>query len=201
MVVKILRNGKTYNQLSILSLSANERFGSTKKPVSKGKWYYEATHFSGNLYNYWGFKHVSSANQTVFFPFASLSHPTFYSSGIFKYGDTYSHDAGFSIENQHTVGVGIDIDAKTFSIFYNDIIKTFDIPDYKEGTTFGIDFGVASTTNIVNEVMSVNFGAAPFVYKHDGYKAWSEPLSFSKCIQKRTINNMFLTYIFLIFNS
>ena len=187
MVTKIkrLKDGKLFNQLSGLNLSRGEQFTSTKSSKSSGKWYFEITHFMGSNYDYAGFLHAKSNNELVFYTRGEIDNPYYWTSGIFSEKTFNIEHLNFPVDSQHTIGVGIDIDKQTFSIFYKYFIKSFNIISFDKETAFNIDIGCGDNINANYDVISVNFGAAPFIYQAEGYRPWSSSLALSNCSNRR----------------
>ena len=55
MKVRLQSNGEYFEQNINITLSYGKILESTKKRETRGKWYYEVTHYYGNNYNLNGF--------------------------------------------------------------------------------------------------------------------------------------------------
>ena len=108
-------DSKIYNKERVSLNSLSITYHSSRKRVSKGKYYYEFTHKSGNNYHLVGFStnegsyiafYTDGLKGTVYFDriISSSSHSPY-----------TSLDLG-TISNDHTIGVGIDVDNNYFIV-------------------------------------------------------------------------------------
>ena len=54
----------------------------------------------------------------IFYPAGDRSKPIFYTTTSNIYNNNISSTIPFSVEDEHTVGIGIDVDERRFFVFY-----------------------------------------------------------------------------------
>ena len=128
----------TYNEGEKFKMSGSQTFISDKINVKTGKYYYEVTHYSGSnaiIVGFW-----STAGSAQFFSKASLTNLAVWLKGNFsKDLSMNSFDIPWDISsNEYTVGLGIDIDAGYFYIFYETNYFTFKYSTIPKRTPFNI---------------------------------------------------------------
>ena len=193
-------DNKYVSQNELFTISNNFGCRSTKT-VNKGKWYFEATHYSGTNYHLFGFKGSSGA--LYFYPLAysgytnQNQYPNVYFVGDTVVDEKYFEVLNISTGTEHTIGIGIDIEKRKFYVFYKnqfrvvDIINSAKIKDYS-----AIVYGANDETT--NEVVSVNFGDYPFEHSLPGFIPWAHNQPKVSCFYKKYENNIFVLSVFLL---
>lgn len=191
-------NGKIYSKESVLLKTSTISYHSSKKRVFKGKYYYEFTHKSGDNYHLVGFS-TNEGSYIAFFA-SKLKGVVYYSRSITSssHAPYASLELG-SISNDHTIGVGIDVDNNCFIVKHksvekkvimnkNDLIKSWDI------------FLVEGTEKTFTDIISINFGEKKFQNNPPlGFHPWCR----LKTIVLNQINSKYFVIIYslLIFVS
>ena len=197
MVIELV-SGSTYAQQNTeIHLTKAVSYDSTKiLRKCHGKWYYEATHKAGGSnYHLIGFE--MNIGDIYFYPYANIASPNFFMSSSISHTGSKFTKLPFSVDDRHTVGVGIDVDEHRFYVFYNnnyayyDFIKTGKCNEMKARVWGSVD---PSTDDYV----SVNFGDKPFSYNISGFTPWSKNLERITCYQRRKEAKQFVLVVLLM---
>ena len=160
-----------YKQGDIFQLNKGDIYFSTKVDNSKkGRWYYEATHYSGSGFHLFGF---SFGVYCIYFYQFNSSIPFFYATSLSE--STRREKMNFPIEQKHTIGLGIDTYNKMFTVFYNNTYESFKIPEYVTYENLNVKIWGANS-NFTDDFISVNFGEFPFDYNVPGFHPWNEKI-------------------------
>lgn len=181
--VQLTGNGKVYDKNNILLKSNDVVYSSSKERVSKGKYYYEFTHISGNNYHLIGYS--SNNGYIAFYPQNNLPSSKIYYSGLIKCN--YSGNLNLKdVDNLHTVGVGLDLDNYQFYIRTKTSVRRININRDSRITTWNIIL-VEATGGSFTDICSVNFGEKRFAYKVPfGFIPWR--LNSAPTVKKRALN-------------
>ena len=179
-----------------IQLITYESFSSTRKNVTKGKWYYECTYYEGTGNFLAGFS--TQYGMIQYYYYHNSKHHVWLNDNFVNDQNIYDINYSFPNEN-YTIGVGIDIDLSYFYIFLNHSIEAFQYKKQPPDSAYNIVVrGASSPTDIFNETVSVNFGGKPFLNDY-GFPSWNSlqkfPTCFVRCKIKPTFN---LIYVFLL---
>ena len=190
-------NTITLKQYENVEINSTTFFRKTTKPsVSKGSWYYELRHKSGSSKTVVGFcinggYEISTTQENSEFSF-------YYTIGQTNRLQTTSLPV---TEEEYTLGLGLDIDRRLFSIRYNTIdIKVYefpeDFPNFEKWNLLLRSRGSDTTTNVYD----INFGYEDFDYEVPyGFTPWAKNIQIVSCktmIYK--INLLLFLYINII---
>lgn len=182
-----------------IKLAKSVYFSSTKKIVNpKGRWYYEFTHYSnGTNFDLVGF--AFSGYYIAFYPMGNNSRPMFYMYPTVSTKNNQIYYLPFSVESEHTVGLGIDTIKKRMYAFYN---KNFEMYEFNQSIKIKnlIVQAWGSSDPRTNDNVSVNFGRFPFVYSIPGFKPWGSNAHFNSCLSNHIsrISNISLVFMLLL---
>ena len=200
MVVELIYGSVLAQQNTKIHLGNSIFYRSTKIVKScRGKWYYEGTHYAGgsNLHLF-GFD--TNLGYINFYPDKHINAPQFYMAQSFSHiGSSYS-SIPFPVEDEHTVGVGIDVDEHRFYVFYNNNYAYYDF--IMPGKCRNLNVRVVGAyTSDTNDNVSINFGDKPFKYKISGFTPWSKMPERITCYYRRKVAsvNVFLCYLIIVF--
>ena len=148
-----------------------------------GKWYYEATHYpGGSNYHLIGF--LMNLGGIYFYPRTNPATPCYFMDKNFSHNNAETEDIPFSANDEHTVGVGIDVDDHKFYVFYNNNFAYYDF--VKPGIMRNLTPCIwGAVTPLTDDYVSVNFGNKPFKYSISGFTQWSKMPSLITCKQTR----------------
>ena len=194
MPIELTGSKGTFQQNEKLSLEIYHSYKSTKINQNKpGRWYYEFTHYSGNQYHLAGFK--CDSGTVSFYMCGVLSMPQFYFLGDFATNkSTYMP---FALQNNHTVGLGIDTYKNIFYVFYENNFAYKNFSASKPIKNLNVKVWGASI-NKTNDEISVNFGATPFKYNISGFTPWENNNREKTCYQKMSKHSNSLINIMLL---
>ena len=155
--------------LNDIFLEYNKTYKSTKKPVRKGKWYFEFTHKSGDGYHIVGF----SGEGNLLGIYARKDYPSSHlicPSDRCVVGD--HSDMNFTTINEDsTVGIGLDLENNLISFISSKETKGYFFERVYSNSTFNAI--VYEAPSGYTDTVSVNFGIKPFANKIPaGYKPW-----------------------------
>ena len=190
MVIELVSGSLHIQQNAKFILKNSSFFRSTKTIKNcNGRWYYEATHYAGGTnYHLIGF----SINQSyiTFYPLGNPSLPNFYMHQSLSQTSNEFSRIPFSVEDEHTVGVGIDVDEHRFYVFYNNHFSYYDFVMTNKCQNLNTRiFG--AYTSITNDEVSINFGDEPFKYNISGFTPWSKSPKRFSCQYKKIAKNPF----------
>lgn len=168
-------------------MKTSNYFNTTKK-ASRGRWYYEFTHFSGSNRHLAGF----CLGQCIYVYANSLTNDlcihmpensdVSVKEGLSNYQRLYL--SNFVVA--HTVGLSFDTYSRIFSLYYKDQVKRFTFQSNKSGDKAQPSFFEANTANCKDKI-SVNFGEKQFQYEIPfGYLPWKSSFPRVTCIQRST---------------
>ena len=188
----------TYDEGVKFTMTRDQLFKSDKRNVKSGKYYYEVTHHSGTnsiLAGFW-----TNIGMVQFFSKSSLTNLAIWLNDDFcKELSGHSFNIPWNISSdEYTVGIGIDIDAGYFYVFYETNYFSFKYSTIPKKTPFNIvvreAIGEGST-----DTVSVNFGSQPFKYNHTTFMKWKDNIKPMTCkANKSRLNTMLLFIICLI---
>ena len=170
-------------------------YRSTKPNVTKGSWYYEVTHKSGNSRSVVGFcidkqMEVSTTNENDKFVY-------YY---ILKDQEPFTQTSISVPTKSYTLGLGLDIQNSSFLIRYNEHdIKTYKFPDgFPNDKSWNIMLrprGQDESTNVYD----INFGYKDFKYGLPyGFTPWSDNLKFlSLCFNKNLFDFFQISLVYI----
>lgn len=162
MSVDLIYGLKRVEQNTMLHLARGSNVRSSKIVKScHGKWYYEATHYSGGK-NYHLFGFDLSFGRINFYPQGTPLNPYFYMHQVLSKSNTTNTRMPFSVDDEHTVGVGIDVDAQRFYVFYKNNYAYYDFLMPRKCTNLYVAIWGADLP-YTDDNVSINFGA-----KHHG---------------------------------
>ena len=200
MRVFLKKGDELKEQGSVLNTANVARYQSTKKPVKSGSWYFECSHFNGSNTHLCGFS--NSCGIVIFYPERSIDQPQVYVEGcLSSNGSIIRTVLPFSIDDKHTVGVGIDIDNHSLTVFYNENFFTYSYQKVSKSYSYDILVGGGNIPR-TEDYMSVNLGALPFTYHIGGFKSW-ESGKESFCTQAKIKNNhnfQIITLLIILIN-
>ena len=188
----------TYNENEIFEMSNNQKFKSDKKDVKTGKYYYEVTHYSGENYIIAGFS--ANIGSVQFYSINSLSNIVIWLNNDLGGGSgTHSYDIPWNISSsEYTIGLGIDIDAGYFYVFYEMNHFSFKYSTIPKRTPFNIVVR-ESTKATQTDKISVNFGSSPFKYNHTAFTKWISNIRSISCeTNKSPMRISLLSVIYVI---
>ena len=198
MVVDLIHGTTHVPQNTKIHLTKSTVYRSSKTIKScRGKWYYEATHYSGGS-NYHLVGYSMDIGGIYFYPRASISQPKFYMSIPLSHTGTDATNIPFSVASEHTIGLGIDVDKHLFYVFYNnnyayyDYIKTGECQDLR-----AVIWGANS--ELADDNVSVNFGDRPFLYDIPGFTPWAKMPKRLTCNCKRKLSNRNVCILLILF--
>ena len=171
----IIEEGETFG------LTQGDTYDSIKKFTGKGKWYFEATHYeSPTQYHLFGF---AAPNGRGLFFYYFPNKPVIYDQYRLSNGSwvAISPSLPFSIENEHTIGIGIDTFVGQFYVFYDKYYSTysFNPNDFRQNLRVRI-WGAWDSK--VNTKVSVNFGSySHFKYNISTFIPWSKNPHYLSC--------------------
>ena len=188
----------TYEEGEKFTMTADQKFSSNRRNVTTGKYYYEVTHYSGTNTILVGF--MTNTGRVQFYSDGSLSNLVVWLNDDFGGSQgTHSFDIPWDISsNEYTVGLGIDIDAGYFYIFYETNYFSFKYSPIPKGTPFNIVVREA-VGNTDTDTVSVNFGSTPFKYNHTTFTKWTNKIKPMTCkTNKYRMNSMLLFMVCLV---
>ena len=192
MKVDLIKNdGKTYSKDSVEVITRGEFYKSSRL-LRKGKFYYESTHISGPNMHIFGFSNDENSyisfSPSRYYPSAM----TYFSGRIKAYDWVPFQDLKLSdIGDKHTIGLGIDTEAKQFLIRSNHEVRIIEMNLSTNFKYWRAAVGEATTTAGTKDYVSVNFGESPFHYKIPlGFTPVNGNLPIHTCRNKRRTNNM-----------
>ena len=165
MVVELVKGSNRVPQNAKFHIAKGVYFRSSKPRPCKGKWYYEATHYSGGS-NYHLIGFYMGAMFVSFYPQSNPNKPNFFDKNGFS-------RIPFPVSDEHTVGIGVDADAKIFYIFYNNSYAYHDFKSNVSCTLINPQIWGADI-DITDDNVSANLGDTPFKYNIPGFTAWSK---------------------------
>ena len=161
-------DNKLYSKDNVYLESSKIRYRSSRR-LTKGRYYYEITHISGDNWHSTGFITNNNNQITVFKKSAAIYYdPILSSNNYVSYEDLKISDAG----TKYTFGIGIDIDAKQFLFRSNKDFRIIEM-NFTQKIKYWQAYFQESTPGslIVKDNISINFGEKEFKYK--------VPLSFT----------------------
>ena len=200
MTITVTNGTVTYQQNQFFNVRKNTVFYSSKSISGcYGKWYFEGTHKEGgNNRHLFGFGYTNS--QGVHFCLPGTNTPLIFISRTFysdKTVDGYGRTT-FSVENEHTVGIGIDYDNEMFFVFHGN--NYFEYRFYKPDNCkriHAVAFG--ATHDLVDDNISVNFGMTPFKYNITSFTPWQENIEKISCFVLHDKSFKITPLIFVLF--
>ena len=164
-------DSKLYSKDNVYLESHRTSYRSSRR-LTKGRYYYETTHISGDNWHASGFITDSGPYIDVF-PRSAKSATIYYgaflsSNNYVAYQDLKISDIG----TKYTFGIGIDIDAKQFLFRSNNDFRVIEMNFTQKVKYWQAFFGECTPGSlIVKDNISINFGEKEFKYK--------VPLSFT----------------------
>ena len=186
----------TTNTVELMSL---ERECHTTKNPSKGKFYYEMTHLSGQNYHHAGFKYDNMA----IYAYRCANEHTFYliyqNTQVIEADNIFDDMSFTDVQPDSTIGLAFDTSSNIFSIFYKNQVKRYTIKSerkWKKVTSYlfeGADVG-----KTYKDTVKVNFGEENFVYSLPyGYIPWSKS-TVASCKNNKRFRTGFCLSIFFL---
>ena len=180
----------------------------TNKPfVSKGKWYFEVSNEINEENDFLAVWRIKDAG---YFGYHSIKYE--YSPLIYSYSqgnkinfmnDTSQYDHIYlnfdDVSCDDTVGIGLDIDTRTFYFRIKNHISIFKMNISITGKlSFNPEFFKPSDAND-DDTISVNFEPDNFVYDVPfGFLPWGTPIKYCTCLSKRKSISMIFLVVCLI---
>ena len=183
----------TIEQGEEVELTSGESYFSQKVFTGKGRWYFEGTHYqSPTQLHLFGFN--ARNNRGLYFYFFDV--PRVYDMYTLEDGTFSARTPSlpFSIEEEHTIGVGIDTFVGQFFVFYENSYYTysFDPEDFRHNLRVRI---WGAWDDRTDTKISVNLGDLPFKYNMSTFTPWSKNQYFLSC----AINHFSFKYkVFII---
>ena len=193
-----LAGPSTHEEGEKFTMTKGQTFSSNRINVKKGKYYYEVTHYNGTNTILVGFS--TNLGRVQFYSQGSLSNLVVWLNDDFlKEFDTNLFGIPWDISSdEYTVGLGIDIDAGYFYIFYETNYFSFKYSPIPKGTPFNIVVREAVPEGSTDTV-SVNFGSTPFKYNHTTFTKWTNKIKAMTCkTNKYRMNSMLLFMVYLV---
>ena len=159
--LKQIDGTQIYNEGDHFNLSNSILFKTTKALYGYDSWYYEATCYSGNGFALFGFwTEYGSVN---FYPMGNFSSPCVSLFDNLRTenlpGQQQNILIPFSVTPPYTVGIGIDTNSNTFTVFYNNSFFTVEFnQSVKIKNPHAYIWGAHTQSNSTNEEVSANFG-------------------------------------------
>ena len=184
----------TYNEGDQFTMAGSQSFKSDKRNVKTGKYYYEVTHYSGTnsiIVGFW-----ANVGMVQFFTQYSLTNLAIWLNNDFVGSSgKHSFDIPWSISSsKYTVGLGIDIDAGYFYVFYETNYFSFKYSTIPKRTPFNIVVREA-VGDAYSDTVSVNFGSRPFKYNHTAFTKWINNVKSITCKANKLRTNIMLLVI------
>ena len=170
-------------ELSNVYLTADDQYISSKK-VSKGRWYYEYTHNSGQSnYDMIGF--ITTSDYITYYKMNKTIDYSLYTHGCSTWTTNYKIITTLNTEEVTTIGIMLDIDNGVFSLRAGNEVSIFPFTCTSGNTQWTVFVGHATVVNRYS-IVSVNYGQSDFLYGlPSGYTAWIDDyLVESQCGQK-----------------
>ena len=165
---------------------------------NKGTWYTEITHYSGTNAHLVGISNKKGS--FLFYPEKNINAPIIYADGCFTLSgnDVVRTPLPITLEPLHIVGVSINFDNQSLTVFYKNSFYTFNYENYQNNdNNYHLVFGGGNIYNS-NDLISINVGEKPFYYNVPSLSFYSSLLNKNCKKRNFTINLALLTFIFLI---
>ena len=108
-MIKISGKDRTFDQGTIFNVSKEPGYGSTRKSVIKGKWYYEVTHYDGDNFCLIGFG--GNSKYLAFYNKGSKTDFNFWTNMQLHRKEIKIEE---TFEEKYIIGIGLDLDNKIF---------------------------------------------------------------------------------------
>ena len=196
----LCNNGTNVYSNKNISTTAAFYCYSTQK-YNKGTWYAEITHYTGTNAHLIG---ISNKNGNfLFYPEKNITDPVIYASGCFTSSgnDTDRTPLPITLEPFHIVGVSINFDNQSFSVFYQNSFYTYNYKNYNSNTdnNYHLILG-GGNLSLSSDLISINVGEKPFYYNIPSLSFYSSLFNNKVSCADRiyTINLALLTFIFIM---
>ena len=133
----------------------------SEKEFIRGSWYGELTHLNGTNGHFFGFS--TNCGYILFYPEKNIESPRIYSGGCFLVDGTIRTMLDFQIKSDHTVGILINIDEHTFSVFYENRFYIHKYQQMPKDTVYRVRFGGGWIST--EDFIMLNFGNEKFKYQ------------------------------------
>ena len=201
MAIQLIYGSDIKPQNTKIHLKQCYVYKSTKERTNcHGKWYFEATHYSGGS-NWHLFGFEMNFGDIYFYPVGDRSNPAFYMPESLSQNNNTRTPLPFSVEDEHTIGVGIDIDEHRFYVFYKNNFAFYDFKMTSKCKRINARVWGANI-NLTDDNVSVNFGDEPFKYNISGFTPWSKTQARITCYCKnRAISRTIYVVSLLLISS
>ena len=116
VLIKNISGGQTFREGEQFEVFQSQFFRSTKSHIQSGKWYFEGTLHKGNDGILFGY--ITNNGGMYFYPYYNENQPTLYLTGMVSPNDeSVMITLPFSVQKPYTVGLGVDINKKSFLLF------------------------------------------------------------------------------------
>ena len=187
---------------------SNENLSTTRslncysdKKFSKGTWYAEITHYSGTNAHFVGIS--NKKGHFVFYPEKKITNPVIYASNCFTSSENgiVRTPLPITLEPFHIVGVSINFDNQSFSVFYQNSFYTYNYKNYNSNTdnNYHLILG-GGNLSLSSDLISLNAGEKPFYYNIPSLSFYSSLFNNKvSCIDRIYTRNLaLLTFIFIM---
>ena len=200
MVIYLQCSKQGYAQNQNITINKTNSCQIPNKKFSKGKLYFELTHYEGNCYYLVGFK--TSKGFAAFYPAGNLGKTKFWFEKKFGAGGNTSSIfvPTLSLSYGYTIGIGADFDASEIFVFHENFYFSHNFTRQEPGSKFEF-YLFPANYELASDVVSINLGALPFKYKIPGFQLIGSNMNFScKRKNQKNITFLFLEIILLITN-
>ena len=198
MSIILVNSTKTINQGDEIQLREDTSYQSIFSKSPKGRWYYEVNHLSGNRYYVIGFV-FDKIDEITLAP-RSYQYPSIYSYGNnihIDSADKHYEQISFPIPSNSTIGFGINVEQKLFSVFYNKTSFSYHYHLNTKPHSLDIIIREASKDS-VEDYCTVNLGEFKFVNDIPyGYLAWQKPFRINSCKSNSYTLHLYMLVILL----
>ena len=198
MSIILVNSSQTVKQGDHIQLLNGKHYQSEFSKTPKGRWYYEVDHLNGSRFFVIGF--IFDNNDEITLAPRGDQYPSIYSSGKniqINSADKLYEKISFPIPTNSTIGFGINIEQKLFSVFYNKTSFSFHYQLNTKPHSLNIIIREASK-NIVEDYCIINLGE--FKFKNDvpyGYFAWQEPFRINSCKSKSYVSHLYMLIVII----
>ena len=187
---------ETFDQGDQIQLFPHNDYHSTYPKTPNGRWYYEINHLSGNNAFVIGFV-FDNIDQITLAPNCE-QYPYIYAFGNniqIDSADNQFEKISFPIPTNSTIGFGIDVEKKLFSVIFNKTSFSYHYQLNSKPKSLDIIVREASADNMKDNC-TVNLGKLKFINDIPyGYLAWQETFRIISCKSQRHTSHL---YIFII---
>ena len=163
MVPYLQYNNNRYEQNQKLIVHYSTIYEIPGNSFTKGKRYFEITHYEGNGFYLAGFK--TDKGYAAFYLQGEINRPKFWLEKVFSSNGISEKVIipNLSLDFIYTIGIGIDIDRSEFFVFHDNFFYSHNFTKQEKRTRFRLTLHPANYAD-TKDTVSINLGAAKFKY-------------------------------------